>query len=185
MNGKENRRIALTKRLIQDGLLRLLEEKSLDKISVTELCREADVNRATFYKYYGDPDDVLTTIKEQFFQELLDSQQQESKKGYFEAFEKVCFYLYEHKPLAKHIFSNLEFDISPVLTKLSHGRNGMLEYLRKNFEGDDIRLANDFLGYGCYTIVREWLLEDMDRTPQEIRAIVQKLINSGLFHENG
>lgn len=67
MDAKENRRVTMTKRLIQEGLLRLLEKKELAAINVTELCREADVNRATFYKYYGNPNDVLAAIKEQFF----------------------------------------------------------------------------------------------------------------------
>ena len=52
MARKENQRITLTKKLLQEGLLRLLETKRLDKISVTELCREAGINRATFYNHY-------------------------------------------------------------------------------------------------------------------------------------
>ena len=53
MAQKENQRIALTKKLLQEGLLRLLETKTLDKISVTVLCRESGINRATFYNHYN------------------------------------------------------------------------------------------------------------------------------------
>ena len=35
---KENQRIALTKRLLQEALLRLLEQMPLEKISITQLC---------------------------------------------------------------------------------------------------------------------------------------------------
>ena len=62
MAQKENQRIALTKKLLQEGLLRLLETKSLDKISVTELCRESGINRATFYNHYNSPQELLTDI---------------------------------------------------------------------------------------------------------------------------
>ena len=58
MAQKENQRIALTKKLLQEGLLRLLEVKTLDKISVTELCRESGINRATFYNHYTSPQDL-------------------------------------------------------------------------------------------------------------------------------
>ena len=51
MAQKENQRITLTKKLLQEGLLRLLEVKTLDNISVTELCRESGINRATFYNH--------------------------------------------------------------------------------------------------------------------------------------
>jgi len=115
MDVKENQRIALTKRLLQEGLLRLLEKKELSKINVTELCKESDINRATFYKYYGCPDDVLAAIKEQFFHELLESQQQDrsdSPMTYIEVFGRICTYLYEYKELSKHIIRNMDFNIS-------------------------------------------------------------------------
>lgn len=49
---KDDQRVTLTKRLLQEGLLRLLETKEIDKINVTELCRESGINRATFYRHY-------------------------------------------------------------------------------------------------------------------------------------
>ena len=40
---KENQRVVVTKRLLKEGLLRLLENKNIDKINVTELCWESTV----------------------------------------------------------------------------------------------------------------------------------------------
>ena len=48
MEAKENQRITLTKRLLKESLVRLMEAKSLQKISVSELCKDAGINRATF-----------------------------------------------------------------------------------------------------------------------------------------
>lgn len=48
---KNNQRVVLTKRLFKEGLLRLLENKGMDEISVAELCRESGINRATFYRH--------------------------------------------------------------------------------------------------------------------------------------
>ena len=59
---RENQRIMLTKRLLKESLLRLLERKELDKISITELCREAGINRATFYRHYEIPRDILNEL---------------------------------------------------------------------------------------------------------------------------
>ncbi len=165
-------------------LLRLLEKKELAKINVTELCRESGINRATFYKNYGCPDDVLATVKEQFFQELLEEQQRDSSKSsltYIEAFGRICAYLYEHKYLAKHIIKNLDFNISDILAKLSQGRNGMYGYLEKNFAPDSAGLASTFIGYGGYSITRQWLVEDIPKMAKEIEAIVYKLMNTNLF----
>ena len=59
---KDDQRIALTKRLLREGLLRLLSKTDLNKISVTQLCIESGVNRATFYRHYEEPRDILNDI---------------------------------------------------------------------------------------------------------------------------
>ena len=43
----ENRRVRMTKRLMKDALLELMEEKDLANISVTAICETADVHRST------------------------------------------------------------------------------------------------------------------------------------------
>lgn len=57
---KDDQRIALTKRLLREGLLRLLSKTDLNKISVTQLCIESGINRATFYRHYEEPRDILS-----------------------------------------------------------------------------------------------------------------------------
>lgn len=52
---RENQRIAITKRLLKESLMRLLQEKELEKINITELCKDAGVNRATFYRHMRSP----------------------------------------------------------------------------------------------------------------------------------
>lgn len=58
----ENQRVRMTKRLLSDSLLYLMQTKPIDEISVSELCRQAQVNRTTFYKYYACPHDILKDI---------------------------------------------------------------------------------------------------------------------------
>ena len=66
----DNRRVRMTKKLIKDAYLELLETNPSEKISVTDICRKADVNRSTFYMYYEDPitlrQDIEITSDEQF-----------------------------------------------------------------------------------------------------------------------
>ena len=66
----ENRRIRMTKRLIKDALLELLEQEKLANITVTALCEKADVHRSTFYKHYSDPADVLSEIEQDFLDQI-------------------------------------------------------------------------------------------------------------------
>ena len=74
MDYKEDLRIQKTRRELRLAMVRLLEEKPIEKISVTEICDEALVNRMTFYKYYEDKytllNDLFNEYKEQIFSHL-------------------------------------------------------------------------------------------------------------------
>lgn len=54
------------KELLHQALLSLLQRKPLDRITVSELCKKAGVNRTTFYNYYTTPADILREIVQQF-----------------------------------------------------------------------------------------------------------------------
>ena len=66
---KENRRTRLTKRLLRESLLELLQEKPVDHITVKELCERAELNRSTFYAYYTD----VSALYEEMGNELADA----------------------------------------------------------------------------------------------------------------
>ena len=59
----QDKRVARTKRSIRLALIRILAEKSLEDVTVTELSRAADINRKTFYNYYGDVSMVVDEIE--------------------------------------------------------------------------------------------------------------------------
>ena len=60
----------MTKRLMKNALLELLEKQELANISVTAICETADVHRSTFYKYYTDPSALLKEIEQDFLDQI-------------------------------------------------------------------------------------------------------------------
>lgn len=52
---KESRRVQMTKLLLHNAMVQCLKEKPPEKLTVTEICQIADVNRTTYYKYFTDP----------------------------------------------------------------------------------------------------------------------------------
>lgn len=54
-----DRRILKTKKCLKDALRMLMADKPFEKITVTEICEEANTGRLTFYKYYKDKADLL------------------------------------------------------------------------------------------------------------------------------
>ena len=51
-----------TKLWIAEAMKRLLVKKPLDKIFVTEICREAEIERPTFYYHFQDKYDLMAWI---------------------------------------------------------------------------------------------------------------------------
>lgn len=66
----DNRRVRMTKKLIKDAYLELLETNPSEKISVTDICRKADVNRSTFYMYYEDPITLRQDIENDLMEQI-------------------------------------------------------------------------------------------------------------------
>lgn len=56
---KQDLRVVKTHRQIDQALLRLLGQMPFSKLKVDQLCREAMINRSTFYSYYQDKYDLL------------------------------------------------------------------------------------------------------------------------------
>lgn len=57
-----------SKKLITDALVDLLDEKTLDKITITDIVKKANINRGTFYAHYTSVSDVVTGIFESTFE---------------------------------------------------------------------------------------------------------------------
>lgn len=65
-----DRRVRRTRRLLQEAVLALAEERDLGAITVQDITRHAGVNRATFYQHYRDRDALLDETFDALLAEL-------------------------------------------------------------------------------------------------------------------
>ena len=70
---KNDARIRYTKMVIKDSFFQLLKQKPVEKITVKEICEMAQINRATFYRYYENQYDLLSVIENDMFQNIQDT----------------------------------------------------------------------------------------------------------------
>ena len=66
-----DRRTKYTKSVIRQALFELLQDKPIAKITVTDICKLADINRSTFYSYYEDVYALLTQIQNELFENVV------------------------------------------------------------------------------------------------------------------
>ncbi len=69
----EYRSAIRSRKLINQALADLLQEKPLDKITVTDVVRRAELNRGTFYAHYTDIPDVINHVIEDTFSHLRET----------------------------------------------------------------------------------------------------------------
>ena len=58
----EDKRITKTKKSLKHAMIEMLAGEDFEHISITELCRKADVSRITFYSHYSDKYALLDDI---------------------------------------------------------------------------------------------------------------------------
>lgn len=178
---KENQRIAISKRMLRESLLRLLKTKELGEISITELCREAEINRATFYKHYNTPQDVLADIAMELIKEM--------KKMYHPlrtldevrtCVSTICEYIYKHADLIRLlIHANVDMEIAAAISELHQNFREDKESLGvlKGADDETLQMTAAFIGGGSYFLIRKWLLEDIRKTPEEVADLMFKILN--------
>ena len=69
MNLKDAR-VQKTRNNIHQVFFKLLKEKPISRITVSEICQQCQINRSTFYKHYADPYDLLEKTEESFLTHL-------------------------------------------------------------------------------------------------------------------
>lgn len=61
-NRKTDRRTLYTRSVIKDALLEALSEKNFEQITVTDVCKRAEITRATYYLHYQTLTEVLDEL---------------------------------------------------------------------------------------------------------------------------
>lgn len=186
MAQKENQRIALTKKLLQEGLLRLLTVKTLDNISVTELCRESGINRATFYNHYSSPQDLLNDIEDrlatQLQQIIINMKTAEDATNLM---GRVCEFFKDNAPTVLALnrchadgkITRALYDVN-LTFQTNHLSNSVYaKYLTQ----DRLHLIAVFFYTGCYNILLEWISKDLPMSTEEVAALMLHLASENLL----
>jgi AcrR family transcriptional regulator len=178
-----DRRIKYTKNVIKETFLSLLEEKDINKITVSELCIKADINRATFYRYYLDVYDLLEKIQEEFVDNLKESI---NNKSFNDSISTFCHGLLEvllnEKKLAKIMFNNtnnLNF-LNDILEITYNHCYSNWKSIFPDLDDQDIEYASIFMFNGALGIINYWIKNDFDKDIEEVSKLVEKLCYNGI-----
>lgn len=178
---KDNQRVMITKLLLKDALLRLLETNHISKISVRELCQEAEINRSTFYRHYETTHDVLLEVTRDFIREFYETP--EAKRDIIDVrmlITRMCRFLHQNVETVKIFIRNSSDADFPELFQLvseSFLESRVVLYKGQTVDEDTLRLMTAFFSHGMHSLIRQWLMEDIPKTPEEVADILYGSFN--------
>lgn len=179
----EDYRIRTTKKLIRESLIKLLEEKPINKITVTELCTECQINRATFYRYYEDVYDLLDQLEKQLVLELKSGIQLTRNDYTISGFtEEILEVLLRNKELSRMLFNERSGkDFLRDILEIAHNKC-MEEWKRsdKDIPKNKIDYLCTFITGGTIGILNEWMTNDFKETPREIAELIENISHYGI-----
>ena len=174
MEKREDRRVTMTKRLLKDALIELLRQQSIYRISIRELCQRADVNRTTFYKYYGSQFDLLADMEDDIIT-FVNSTVARHEASPEQIIKALCEYLEDNLEFARLIITN---NIDPAFPQKLFSSEVIQGIVRKNYvrthDEAEVEYLYNFITYGAFRMLCLWLNKE-DREPPEklARLIIQ------------
>lgn len=166
-----NRKEKYTNLALKEALIRLLAQKDIDKITVTQICQQADVNRATFYLRYNTIEEFYFAVVKEWADEIM----AETRRRIKSADQEDLL----HKSIKFSLESiRANKSLVPVVLKINSGFI-FEQTLAMMDEGtpvnDDLRFHFKFFMEGVKGIMLHWLAnnceDDIDDLTDKISSV--------------
>ncbi|ADL53284.1 TetR/AcrR family transcriptional regulator [Clostridium cellulovorans] len=163
-----------SRRLIREAFIELIQEKDIEKITVTDIINRADINRGTFYAHYQDIRALMEQISNEIIGKMFEFLGEFSHKNFFQ----------NPLPLLLKISSWLEDDVEFYKTLInSRGSEHFLiklkeilvDYMKTNSDfpehakkSPQFSIHAHFFAGGIINLYEVWLRSEIDSSLKEI-----------------
>ena len=178
-----DQRVRLTRRLLKDALVQLMQAQHISEISVRSICDLAGVNRSTFYAHYSDQYDLLHQIEKEVIDNLkryLEKQDyQDNRPISVQVLTRILEYAQENANLFQILLSeNCDFAFQKDIMELAQVVSFKLN------PAFDARVQEYLTIYGitgCISILQKWLQDGMIEPPQKISEFFLQVLFHGII----
>lgn len=179
-----DRRARYTKTLLRDCLLALLKEKPLHRVTVSELCRAAGINRSTYYTHYANPFDQLAQLEAELLNNLSHIMARSTgQKPDLDIITEICQYYWDNRALFLLLDTSnagMTFNQKEI-SALKQCVFSTWERQSYQYSGLEREYAYTYVIAGTNGVLHKWLSEDPTAfTPEEMSALLQRFNNFGL-----
>lgn len=171
MNKKNNSRYKISSEKIETAFLTLLLNHNYEEITISEICKKANINRSTFYCHYDDINDLILKIENKFSKTTADIFNFGERQTH-EAFVDLFNFVKENKYFYKAFLNIPYITQAERSTKINVLKNlGSKKSIDKS-QNIAIYYRASFFGAGIKEICRLWLERDCKETPEEMAALL-------------
>lgn len=162
----------LSKRLMKESFIELLQQKNIHKISVRELCQNAGINHCTFYKYYGSQYDLLKEMEDDLLKKV-DSTLMESNGR--SPLLTLLNYVLDNIDVARLLINNnIDPNFPEKLFSISFVQQEFDRLLSDRRVGRDY--VTNFIFYGAFRIIQIWLNKENRESPEEMTELLMSIL---------
>jgi probable dihydroxyacetone kinase regulator len=165
------------KTAIINSYKQLLNKKSIDKITVKEICESCDVNRQTFYNHFTDIMDIFKFI---FFEELsVEIAQNRTFETWTGGFLATMNYLKKNSKMILHVYKSSYWPEAKIY--FAHLSAGLLddvvqecaENMGVKIKDKDKNFIVNFYRHVFNGLMMDWISEGMEEEPE---ILLKKLL---------
>ena len=147
----------VTKRALEASLKKLLLERPLDKITVTDIAEDCGINRMTFYYHFRDIYDLVEWACQEDARRILDGKR--TYTTWQEGFRRILDGLIDNRPFILNVYRSVRREqVETFLFQVTHGLlMGVVEELdpRGEVREEDKAFLADFYKYAFVGLVLE------------------------------
>ena len=178
MNTPNNKRKKDSVNNIEKVFANLIQTKELSEISVTEICKLTNLNRTTFYANFIDVYDLADKFRERMEDEIKEVYKEEiENNNNTNDFLKLFKHIKENQIFYK-TYLKLDTDTIPI-----YQYDINLSKLLYNDEFIDYHI--EFFKAGLNAIIKKWLNNNCQETPEEIMHIIESEYKSKYIFNKG
>jgi len=159
-------KIIRTKQALRQALWSISRDKEIEEITVSELCRQANINRTTFYKYYSVPVDLINEYVEEICQhalyEITRNHDPKNEHDLYQIMLDTCHFYYRNQEIISMFVRNGK-TILPIMQRFF--ANGLSNGLKDNS-------LSSYISGGVSAIILQWGLNGFKQSPEEIADLL-------------
>lgn len=169
----------ITKRALEISLKKLLLQKPLNKITISDIANDCGINRMTFYYHFKDIYDLIEWIcTEETARAINGKKTYETwQQGFLQTFQMIL----ENKPFISNVYHSISREkMEDYLYTITF--NFLIEVVEEKAVGmsvaeSDKKFIADFYNFAFVGLLLDWIKKGMQEDPQLIIDQVSALIS--------